>query len=551
MNLSSQSGKSAFELVEEAAHLVRTAPAATLAAYYLGSIPFVAGFLYFWSDMSRSPFAGQHAAEAALFAALLFLLMKFSHAVFAQRLLAQVAGRTAPPLTAARIRRMLFRQAVIQPTGLFLIPIALVSAVPFAWVYAFYQNVTALDDGETSELAALSRRAWKQAALWPYQNHIVLAALLLFGVCVFLNWFVVALALPQLLKMLFGIESAFSRSAVAMINSTVMTSMLGLTYLVLDPVVKAAYVLRTFYGESLTSGEDLKSNLRQFAAAAQQTLLLLCIVCVFACGALAQAQPGPAPQPAPPSGSPAVSPAELDRSIDGVIHETKYAWRLPRAPAEAAEKGMLSQFLEDAGSLVVRAVRAVVNWIVDRIEAWLKRTQVSGGGGVVGWMMSSGLLYFLLLVVIAVLAMTLHRVWRNHGRRSAPLHVEAIPYTPDVADENVRADELPHEEWLALGRRLLERGELRLAMRAFYLSSLADLGRQNLIAIARFKSNRDYETELRRRAHAIPGLAPVFSESVSSFERVWYGMYEVDAEAVRHFAANLQAMSAMRPREAS
>ena len=54
------SGKRArgpFDLLEEATHLLRTAPAATLAVYYLGAVPFVLGLLYFWADMSRSPFA--------------------------------------------------------------------------------------------------------------------------------------------------------------------------------------------------------------------------------------------------------------------------------------------------------------------------------------------------------------------------------------------------------------------------------------------------------------------------------------------------------------
>ena len=70
-------GKGAFDLIEEATQLLRTAPVATLAVYYLGAIPFVLGLLFFWADMSRSPFAHQHHAEAALGLALLFFWMKF------------------------------------------------------------------------------------------------------------------------------------------------------------------------------------------------------------------------------------------------------------------------------------------------------------------------------------------------------------------------------------------------------------------------------------------------------------------------------------------
>ena len=39
-------------------------------------------------------------------------------------------------------------QGIIQSTGLFLLPLASVPILPIPWVYAFYQNATALDDGE-------------------------------------------------------------------------------------------------------------------------------------------------------------------------------------------------------------------------------------------------------------------------------------------------------------------------------------------------------------------------------------------------------------------
>src|ERR1043165_4188523 len=93
---SPNSGKPALELIEEATHLFRSAPASTLAAYYAGAIPFVVGFLYFWADMSRSPFANRHLAEAALATAFLFVWMKVCQSFFAQRIRAQLAAQTAP-----------------------------------------------------------------------------------------------------------------------------------------------------------------------------------------------------------------------------------------------------------------------------------------------------------------------------------------------------------------------------------------------------------------------------------------------------------------------
>jgi hypothetical protein len=108
----------------------------------------------------------------------------------------------------------------------------------------------------------------------------------------------------------------------------------------------------------------------------------------------------------------------------------------------------------------------------------------------------------------------------------------------------VRADQLPEDGWTKLGREMLERGEFRLAMRAFYLGSLAHLATRNLINLARFKSNRDYERELRRRAHSFPGLLSVFGDNLAAFEGIWYGMHEVNRELVERFAANVERIRA-------
>jgi hypothetical protein len=111
---------------------------------------------------------------------------------------------------------------------------------------------------------------------------------------------------------------------------------------------------------------------------------------------------------------------------------------------------------------------------------------------------------------------------------------------PDLESNDVAGDELPVDGWTKLALELLERGELRLAMRAFYFSSLAHLAARNLVNIARFKSNRDYERELFRRSHALPELSNTFSENVSIFDRVWYGLHEINADLLQHFRSNVE-----------
>ena len=45
--------KSALRIIEETVHLLRTGPGLLLSVYYLGSVPFVLGLLYFWADIDR------------------------------------------------------------------------------------------------------------------------------------------------------------------------------------------------------------------------------------------------------------------------------------------------------------------------------------------------------------------------------------------------------------------------------------------------------------------------------------------------------------------
>jgi len=547
-----QQGKGSFDLIEEAAHQLRTAPVATLAVYYLGVIPFVLGLLYFWADMSRSPFAGQHLVDFALSLAVLFFWMKFWQAIFARRLRAHVAAEPVPRWTLRRWGRVLLTQTIVQPSGLFVVPLSLIPMLPAAWVYAFYQNVTALDDGNPAGTLPLLKRSWKQAVLWPRQNHLVLAIMTGFGFYVFLNWAITGLVLPHLIKMLFGIESVFTRSTFSLLNTTFFAGMLGLTYLCVDPILKTVYVLRCFYGESLESGEDLRTALHSATAAAQSLATFMVLGLGLLCASPAPAADAPAPAIPPaavaaPSPSP-VSPADLDQAINRTIHENKYTWRMPREEIVEpdAQAGVMARFFDKVGAMLRKWARAVIDWL----DEWLRklfrppRTHSGSGSSGYGWIETLQiLLYGLVAAVLATVAVLLYRVWR-HRRSPVVAASEPIQPVPDINDENVGADELPEDSWIKLARELLDRGELRLALRAFYLASLSRLAARNLISIARFKSNREYERELRRRGHSFPELLAVFGDNLGLFERSWYGRHEVNPELVDRFAANLERMKA-------
>jgi hypothetical protein len=89
-----------------------------------------------------------------------------------------------------------------------------------------------------------------------------------------------------------------------------------------------------------------------------------------------------------------------------------------------------------------------------------------------------------------------------------------------------------------LARQIAERGDLRLALRALYLASLAHLARQGIVTIAKYKSNHDYEKELKRRAAESSELISAFSDNITTFENIWYGMHDISQKTFADFNEN-------------
>jgi uncharacterized membrane protein len=564
-------GKNAFDLIEEATHLLRTAPTGLLATYYIGAIPFILALLFFWADMSQNPFANAHLAEAALGVSALFVWMKFWQAVFARRVRAHFAAEPEAPLQWRPALRIAAAQITLQPLGLlpiglclagffYFTPVGLMLVPVIAALLPLFHNITALGDGGTLSMTAIFKKAWRLWWLWPRQNIVLLGILHFFALYVLINWSVLCLYLPSLIKTLFSIESVFSSSPMAMMNSTFIAAMCGLTYLCVDPILKTVYALRCFYGESVKSGEDLKAELKRFSFSPSAAALLVLALLLASATALnaandatAENQPvsdakleaqNPPAAKASPAGKPAaISSPDLDQTINRTIHESKYTWRMPREKmSDSGDEGPIGRFMDKINELLKKCARTLLDWW-ERLTRKLFPRRASGSlGGGQGWMTTLQLLFFILLaVVICTLAIFIYRILQ---RRRQPNLVasEAIQPVPDVADENVGADQLPEDGWTKLARELLERGEFRLAMRAFYLASLAHLAQRNLISIARFKSNREYERELRRRGHSFPDLLSVFGDNLSVFEGIWYGLHDVNGETVTQFAANVDRM---------
>ena len=237
-------GLPAIDLLEEAVHLLRTAPLGALALYYAGTIPFVLAFLFFWSDMSRSALAEDRLAPLAGGLAVLFAVMKLCHAGFGRQLREFMLGQPLPQLSWVQWLGIASVQTFWQATGLIVMPVALTILLPAGWCYAFYQNLSALGAVTTDPAANPVREAARQARRWPRQNHLVLVIVSALYPVVLINVAIVLYGIPFLLKTLLGIETGFTQGIWAIFNTTFLATAFAVAWLCVDPLLKALYVLR-------------------------------------------------------------------------------------------------------------------------------------------------------------------------------------------------------------------------------------------------------------------------------------------------------------------
>ncbi|MEQ1859313.1 MAG: DUF4129 domain-containing protein [Chthoniobacteraceae bacterium] len=525
-----RSNLSALDFIEEAVALLRRAPATAHLAYYLGAIPFWLGLLYFIADMGRDAYAAFHLADWSLGVALLYVWKKTWQAVSAAKLRATLTGQPDAPWTAHRVLRTIAAQAGVQPWGLLLRPVAAVLTLPFVWVSGFFQNVTALGDG-TPHAESITARAVAQAKLWPWQAHAIVSVVFVFTFFVWLNVCIALGAVPFVLKTFFGIETLYSRDFGAYLNTTFFAATVALTSLAVDPLRKALVVLRCFRGEAIHSGEDLVAELRTFSRATLAAVLL----------AFCAIQPAQAAD-TPPKQAEA---AELDRRIGEVLERREYAWRAPRekVPPAAGSQGWLQSWIDDSGKTIQRWLSSGFRQL-GRFFRWMRNLvnppKVSTPNGPdIDWVgLSKAVLVLLGSALVGVLIWLLVRTLRR--RRKIVIATAVAPAPPDLRSEDVMADQLPEDGWLALAREHAARGELALALRAAWLACLAHLGVRELIRIARHKSNRDYERELRRRVRDRQPLLDAFDDNRLAFERSWYGRHAVTADGFAVFQENLE-----------
>jgi hypothetical protein len=546
----SNRGPGAVEIVDEAVAFLRRTPLSILVIYYAGALPFSLALIYFVFDMMQGVYAERHLGVEALLLTFLYFWMKTCQAVFSRKLLATLEGEDPEPWSVRRWANTAILQAVYAGTFFIVYPIALLITIPFGWVNAFYHSISIVATSAKSTLRSSFAEAAELSGFWPRQNHLIIAVQLAALLFLFLNLAVFFSMIPQLLDMLFGLSTIFDENKSAWNNSSFYLDVSVFCFLVLNPLSKAIYVLRLFYGRARFDGADLRAELnrqRRFRQVQTTTAVIL----LSLAGMTTQpvfGDNGPTPQPsssAPPAITTPAGSANLDHAIQKTLEKDEFAWRMPRPAGSDRHENMITRILEKFLHFLGASIKALLKPIWKFVE-WLMGSSKSHDVNMSGAAALAAFPWTLLFVVILVLAVAI-LVWlviRNIQRKAllaGAVIRETIPVkTVDLESENVRADDLPEDSWLSLAQELMDKGESRLALRAFYLATLSLLAHRQLIRLGPAKSNRDYLQEFTRRLRGDVATVPPFRENIRLFEASWYGTHVTTATIIDAMRANHQ-----------
>lgn len=484
----------AIDLLEEAVNLLRATPLETAVIYLIGAAPFTLAFLFFLTDMNRSPYAFEHLPWASLGLAILYIWKNSWQAIFMARLYRQVSPSENQAVNPWQAVAM---QSTLQPIGLIL-------PLPFPWISAFFRNIALYAALGRPDAMAAARR---QSVYATRQNWATLSIVSVGSVLLFANVLIAIFWLPQLGRSFLGIEGDLVRLGTGLFNLTTVAVAAAITWLVVDPLLDAVYVLRCFYGESLVTGADLRAALKKIA-----------IVLLLITSAHAQT----------------IDRKKLDQAIDQVVHQREFTWRSPRAEGAGPDGKWVGWYRS-----AVKMGQEFRAFIWNKIKQWLSSDEEPRGNGkdtaVSRKTMLALITFIVTLIVAGVIVFFLRRTRRSVV---AATSVTVAGPTVNLADESLTADRLPESEWLALADDWMEKGEFRMALKAMYLAALNNLSARELVSIRRWKSGLDYRNELTRRARAKPDLSPAFARSVAIFEQGWYGPRPVDRAIAESLATS-------------
>jgi hypothetical protein len=482
------------ELLEEALQILRGAGTSILIQYWTGAIPFGIALLLLLHDMSLS-WGAELLLRDSFACAAAYLWLSYWKSRASRATMSLLTGEQEAELS--RVNGFA-RQAIFQTMKLFVMPFAVASILGWPAGSALFRTLA---------LGTSFRKAFTAATERYAENLLAFVIVAALTAIAYVNILIMFLAIPTLWKMLTGIETDWSRMAMAGASGIFAVAAVA-TWLLIDPWIQTYCLLRVFYLNARSDGRDLLRDIGRLAA-----MMLICLLAVSA-----------------PLCAEQTAQQRLDQSIDHVASSSgDYRWLRTEKDSSKSFLTELAQKIEDSFGRFKswiqmwwhRLMRALTGDERHREDAKPAQPRVQE-------------LRWTLGVLAALICGGIVALFFRRGRIRAIKAGPAAgtnPVVADVLDENILPSEVQQEEWLRKALEYLANDETRLAARAFYLANLSYLGAQSLLSLSLWKSNRLYERELARQPKA-HSLQLAFAAANRLYERAWYGMRELGADQV-------------------
>lgn len=524
----SSKGPNALTIIDQSIFIIKENFSSLFWRYYLGTLPFLFVMIFYILDMTKGAFAASYLFEASLGVAITFLWMKFWHIKFCHKVLQTISGdinsRIKINLTS------LISSLMIQSIGLFIIPLSLLTIAGYPYAFAFFQYALIIE--KRNKFRELISSCIKNTVLWPLQNSIIFSILLLVFIFIWINLITIISLIPTIAINIFGLHSFtyFSNSGAFWI--TFILSVIMISWSILDPIIKTVYCLRYYYGMSIKNGKDLIVPIKNIKRLGIYILFTILI------------------------GIPTISNQshlyakekkvntkkeiqEFNEIVDNVIKQPIYSWRLPQKLGnDKKELSKTDSFIKKVFTSISNFTKKSINKItsfLSKIKDWFakflpkdKQTKKSNKRNNSQWIgavnkLLLGLFIALLIGAIIWAVLLYIKDLNNKGT----IEKTVLPSKEiDLEDHNTTAEDLPADEWFQLAIECLEKGNFRHAIRAAYLSVLANLGENGLLTLERHRSNREYISEISIKGRQYNQLIQNFKNITNIFEMVWYGNRE-------------------------
>ncbi len=550
-----------LEALERGFALFRSTFAREAWRYYIGAAPLLLCFIPIWVADGQIRVSNSALLMEAILLAGCYLLRVWMVGGYLQRV-RELAFGTPPAkpagalARAAALGRLLAWKIILSFAAL----IALPTVAGASWCYSACEFASLEAREDSSERRSLGG-CLALASQWFGGGLLLFPMLVPLWIAVWLNGLILAIALPQLLHSIFGVNTLLSTNMgrFALFRSSAFwLALFGGAWLALDPIVKCTFVVVYQHLRSRREGDDLRGLLatspreqekkaEMMASASGRSVIkvgALVLLAMSLAGAWQTAAASTTQEPlirnSTDAGSNSAREARvqnLRRALEVESQRAIYVWHDAEHPSPPTWFDKLLARIEQRLS---QAWNAFENFLA---KLWPRGLNLSPGDGKPGgWQLKDLRLWLVLLVVVGVSAGVV-LFWLRRRREtlplSIPLSVTPLPDLSDVAVASARSE----DEWFALAKQLEGEGNLRLALRAAYFGLLAGLAQREWLTIRRDRTNREYFDEFARRWKRRPQAAlEVRAEipeklrgSLRQFDRVWYGSYALTPQVVAKY----------------